>query len=446
MVGAVNPRLLEELTDWLRIPSISTGEGDPADLERAADWVAARVREAGGQAALEHVGEGNPLAVGELRSGRPGAPTLLIYGHYDVQGPGPLGAWTSPPFAPSVRAGRLYGRGSADDKGNFLPLLFVACELARSGSLPVNVRVLVEGEEEAGGDSVAAWVREDRRGADAAIVFDGAMADPATPAITVGLRGMVQMHLTVRTAERNLHSGLFGGSVLNSLHVLMNLLARVLPGPDGRLREELRAGVRPPARAELESWRRLTAGEQVLAEVGGRPVHPGAAAEYYLRNGADAALDVNAVAGGEPRTVVPAMAQATLSLRLAPGQEPAEIAPVLERLLREAVPDGAELQISEFRARPALFAVDEPALVLAAGALERACGVAPAFVRSGGSIPVVAEMAARGYPVIVGGFGLADDAIHAPDESYALRSLELGEASAHELYEALARLPAARPS
>ena len=434
--------LLDELVDWLRIPSISTGQGDPLEIRRAADWVVARVHEAGGDGELVRVGDGNPLAVGELRASREGAPTVLIYGHYDVQGPGPLEAWTSPPFEPEVRDGRLYARGAADDKGNFLPLLHAACSLARAGDLPVNVRVLVEGEEEAGGVSVAEWVRADTRGADAAIVFDSGMADPRTPAITVGLRGLVSVGLTVRTASRNLHSGIYGGSVLNALHVLLGQLAAVLPGPDGRVRDELRAGIVPPTDAEVQSWARLPPGEHVLAEVGAAPVHPGAGAEYYIRNGADAALDVNEIRGGEPRTIVPPEAHAAVTLRLAPDQDPQEMAAALERLLRSGLPSGAELELDFALARPALFGVAEPALQLAAAALERACGVPPVFVRSGGSIPIVAEMAQRGYPVIVGGFGLAADAIHAPDESFSLRSLELGEASSYELLRALAALRA----
>ncbi|MEA2428234.1 MAG: hypothetical protein QOF37_1862, partial [Thermoleophilaceae bacterium] len=141
------PDLLEELTDWLRIPSISTGDGDPADIARACDWVCERVRAAGGECEPVVVGGGNPIAVGELRANRDDAPTVLIYGHYDVQSPGPLEAWETPPFEPEVRDGRIYARGACDDKGNFLPLLHVACALATAGELPVNVRVLVEGEE-----------------------------------------------------------------------------------------------------------------------------------------------------------------------------------------------------------------------------------------------------------------------------------------------------------
>ena len=439
----MDDRLLEELMEWLRIPSISTGGGDPADLERAAAWVVERVVAAGGEARVVPTA-GNPLAVGELRAAQPGAPTVLAYGHYDVQAIGDADAWETPPFEPTLRDGRVYARGAADDKGNFLPLLHVACALASAGALPVNVRVLVEGEEETGGESVADWVRADERGADCALVFDSGMVDERTPAITVGLRGLVQIDLEVRTATRDLHSGVYGGSVLNALHALHAMLAAVLPGPDGRLREELRAGIVAPTQAERDSWAKLPSGDEVLAAVGGRPVHPGAGAEYYERNGADASLDVNAIHAGEPRTVVPAVAKATLSQRLAPGQRTEDALAVLERLLREAAPEGAELAMSVQRGEPALFPPDTPAVAIAAQALERACGVAPALVRGGGSIPVVADFAARGIPAVVTGFSVEDDAYHAPNESFRLAGLEQGEASARELYQALAALTSGR--
>jgi acetylornithine deacetylase/succinyl-diaminopimelate desuccinylase-like protein len=432
--------LLDDLLEWLRIPSISTGGGDPADIRRAAEWVLDRVRAAGGTAALVE-GDGNPIAYGELAAADPGAPTILVYGHYDVQSPGPLEAWTTPPFAPDLRDGRIYARGASDDKGNFWPLLFVACELAAAGELPVNVRVCVEGEEEAGGHVVTDWLRADERGADAAIVFDSGMADAGTPAITVGLRGMVMASIEVRTGRRDLHSGMYGGSVLNALHVLTGMLANVLPGPDGRVREELREGVAPAADAERASWARLKPGDEVIAEVGGRPVHAGAGAEYYERNGADTSLEVNELVGGEPRTVVPSTARATVSVRLAPGQTPDVIEPVLERLLRERLPDGAEMTFSAHGAVPSLFPVDSPVIRLAGEALQRGTGMATAYVRSGGSIPVVAEFAAKGIPTIVSGFGLPDDDIHAPNESFRVESLRLGEAASRELYTALAGLP-----
>jgi acetylornithine deacetylase/succinyl-diaminopimelate desuccinylase-like protein len=432
--------LLEDLIDWLRIPSISTGGGDPADLARAADWVCERVVAAGGSADADTTHGGNPLAVGELRARDADAATVLIYGHYDVQSVGDESAWTTPPFEPDIRDGRVYARGAADDKGNFLPLLHVACELARAGELPVNVRVLVEGEEEAGSDAVAKWIAADERGADCALVFDSEMADERTPAVTVGLRGMVMAAVTVRTGTRDLHSGLYGGSVLNALHVLHGMIAAVAPGPDGRLRDELRAGIEPPADAELESWRRLKPGDEVISEVGGRPLSPEAGRDYYVRNGSDASLDVNEIRGGEPRTVVPAEARATVSVRLAPRQRPEEIRAELERLMREAMPDGAEADFGWQLAEPALADPESQPVKLASEALGRACGVPAALLRSGGSIPAVAELMNKGIPTVVSGFGLPADAFHAPDESYSLRSLDLGERAARELYASLASL------
>jgi acetylornithine deacetylase/succinyl-diaminopimelate desuccinylase-like protein len=435
----VNDALLEELHDWLRIPSISTGDGDPAAVRQAAEWVVERVRAAGGEAELVET-SGNPVAVGELRAAAEKAPTVLIYGHYDVQSVGDPAAWDTPPFEPALRDGRVYARGASDDKGNFLPLLHVACEMARAGELPVNVRVLAEGEEEIGSAGVVEWLRADERGADAAIVFDSDMSDENTPAITVGLRGIIQGHISVRVAERDLHSGIYGGSVMNALHVLHAMLAEVVPGPDGRVREELRAGIEEPAQLERDSWARMRPGDEVLAGVGARPVHPGAGNEYYDRNGADASFEVNMIAGGEPRTMVPSTASAVVSLRLAPRQTAAEMLPVLEGLLRDSARDGAELGFDWHVGDPALFSVDEPAIKLAARAIERATGMAPVMQRSGGSIPIVAELAAAGIPTIVGGFALADDAIHAPNESYRLESLRLGAATARELYAALAEL------
>jgi acetylornithine deacetylase/succinyl-diaminopimelate desuccinylase-like protein len=432
--------LIDELVDWLRIPSISTGGGDPADIARAADWVCERVQAAGGSAEPDTTHGGNPLAVGELRASNGDAPTVLIYGHYDVQSVGDEADWTTPPFEPDIRDGRIYARGAADDKGNFLPLLHVACRLAREDRLPVNVRVLVEGEEEAGSEAVAKWIAADERGADCAIVFDSGMADERTPAVTVGLRGMVMVDIGVRTATRDLHSGIYGGSVLNALHVLHAMVATVVPGPDGRVREELRAGIEEPAAAELGSWQRLKPGDEVISEVGGRPVSPDAGRDYYARNGADASLEINRIEAGEPRTIVPAGAKGTLSLRLAPRQDPAEIKDAMERLLRSAVPDGAEVSFAWQLSEPALSDPESQPVKLAVEALGRACGVPAALVRSGGSIPAVAELINHGMPTVVSGFVLPDDAFHAPNESFSLRSLELGERSAHELYSALAAL------
>jgi acetylornithine deacetylase/succinyl-diaminopimelate desuccinylase-like protein len=435
------PTLLDDLIEWLKIPSISTGGGEPADLERAARWAADKVIAAGGEAELVRVGDGNPLVVGELRAATDDAPTVIIYGHYDVQGVGDLALWTSPPFEPEIRDGRVFARGAADDKGNFLPLLRAACDLATAGELPVHVRVVIEGEEEAGGESIAAWLAADTRGADAAIVYDSGMIGPEQPAITLGLRGVVLTTFEIRAAARDLHSGLYGGSALNALHATVAALSAVVPGPDGMVRDELRVGIAPISELERASWAVLPPGEQALTAAGARPAYPGAGAEYYLKNGADTAVDVNQIEAGDARTVIPAVVRCTVSIRLAPGQDPIAMGTEVQRLLREALPDGAELTVlGSHIAQPALFPPDLPAIALAAAAIERACRVAPVLARSGGSIPIVADFGAKGIPTIVTGFVLPDDPFHAPNESISLRGLELGEASARELLTGLAAL------
>ena len=384
---------------------------------------------------------GHPMAVGELRAARSGAPTVLAYGHHDVQAAGPLELWESPPFEPTERDGRIYARGSADDKGNFLPLLHVACELARAGELPVNVRFLVEGEEEIGSRSVLKRLRTGEDDADCAIVFDSLMVDERTPAITLAARGLVQAAVEVRTAERDLHSGLYGGAVLNAAHVLMAMLGEVAPDAQGRVRAELAAGVLPPSDEERASWERLPAGDSMIggrrrrscrrrrgrellrahrSRHGGRREHDRGRRAAHDRAGAGARARDRAGRGGAERRRV--------------GAE-------LERLLRSAVPDGATATIEVEGADPALFDPGDPALQLAMAAMERACGTPAALVRLGGTLPLLAVLADRGITSIVSGFALPEDAFHAPNESYRLESLRLGEAAARELYAGLAELP-----
>jgi acetylornithine deacetylase/succinyl-diaminopimelate desuccinylase-like protein len=438
----VTDTLLDQLCAWLRIPSISSGGGDPADLQRAADWAAERILAAGGTAAVVD-GFGNPLCVGELRSHRADAPTVLIYGHYDVQSPDPRELWTSDPFEPVVRDGRLYARGASDDKGNFLPLLHVACELARSGDLPVHVRVVLEGEEEIGGSNVLRYIAQDERGADCAVVFDGGMVDERRPALHIAVRGVVMAHLRVRTAERDLHSGVYGGVAMNASHVLMGMLAQVLPGPGGRVRDELRAGLQRPSAEEVASWAELPAGADALAGAGAHEISPGAAAEFYERTWADASVDVNGIESGDAlqrRTIIPCTASARLTVRVALGQDGDEIAAVLERILREAAPAGAQIELDVEPGHPAGFDAADPVLALARDAIGRAAGAQPLFVRTGGSIPILGAFAKRGIPTVLSGFALDADGIHGPDESYRLESLALGERAARELYAALATL------
>ena len=438
----MNDRMLEELIEWLRIPSISSGGGDPQDLERAAEWARAKIESSGGDAQVLKT-DLNPLVIGELKASRPDAPTVLIYGHYDVQSANPIDAWDSPPFEPEVRNGRLYGRGTADDKGNFYPLLYVACELAEKNELPVHVRVLLDGEEEVGGHSATQWVLNDERGADCAVIFDSEMLDEQTPAICLGVRGVIACMFHVKTARVNLHSGLYGGSVLNALHVVHQMLAQVMPGPDGLLRDELRKGVVPPAPEEVESWRTLPDPAALFEEAGARPIHPGSADAYYVQNWTEPSVDVAGIDGGDAhqlRTIVPAEAWAHFNVRLSPTQDFAEMKGVVEDLIRSAAPPNADVEFTAQGEGGAVFDPADPAVRLAADALGEACGQETALIRSGGSIAALAGFAQRKIPAILTGFTLTEDALHAPNESYRLESLELGEKSARAIYEHLAQL------
>ena len=427
--------LIHEAADWLRIPSISAGARNEAALLEAARWAQRRVLAAGGTCELVDTPNA-PLVVGELKASD-GAPTVLVYGHYDVQDPGDDADWTTPPFEPDIRDGRLFARGACDDKGNFLPLLHVACAMADAGELPVNVRVLIEGSEETGATDVNDWVAADARGADCAIVFDAGMLDPDTPALTVATRGMVFAHLTVRTGERPAHSGMYGGAALNALHALHRTLAAVLPGDDGRVPAPLRAGIVPPTDGERAAWAALPDGATVIAGAGAVPADADAAAEYYDRTTADASVDVHRIAGGETRTIVPPEVHCDLSVRLAPGQDPPVIAAALEELLRGALPAGAELELRTGLASPSRFDPEAPALRIARDAMARACGREPALIRTGGTLPILASFADRGIPAIVSGFGLPQDNFHAPDESFAIAGLDLGRRAARALYEDL---------
>lgn len=435
--------MLDDLISWLRIPSVSTGPAaDPRALRAAAEWARRRITRAGGDAEL--VGSGPaPLVHGRLRAARAHGgevPTVLLYGHYDVQDPGSPAAWSAPPFEPRLRDGRLYARGASDDKGNFLALLHAACELHAAGALAVDVRVVVEGEEESGGTSFADWLATDVEGADLAVAFDVAMVDERTPAVALGQRGLVTADVIVTTAAGPLHSGLYGGVAANAAHVLLSLLSRVVPDADGRLPAPLRAGALPPSQEETRRWALLPRGEELLADAGGRPADVQAAVDLYARAWARPSLDVHQLACGEPRTTVPARAAAHLSLRLAPGQRASAAGDALRRLLlAEPDPAGATVEVAlGERTDPVLLPADAPAVVLATRALRQSCGVEPALVRSGGSIPAVSALAARGIPTLLTGFAGTDDAIHGPDESIRLDALAAAEAAARTLLTTLA--------
>ena len=440
----MTPAWFDELAEFLRIESVSADPARAANVRTAGEWVCRLVRDAGGAGELVDW-HGQPLAVGEVpASAAPeSAPTVLCYGHFDVQPADPLELWDSPPFEPEIRGEYLYGRGVADDKGQLYTLLSGARELARAGRLPVNVRFACDGEEETGGHSIVEYLAADQRGAQAAVIFDSEMIGPGRPAFNIATRGLVYFHLRARTGKRDLHSGLFGGAALNAAHALIQTLGAVVAG-DGRLVEPLREGVVAPTEAELADWRELPAGADALADQGARPSDPRAGEAFYVRTTAEPALDVNGIESGSPhaqKTVLPVRADANVSIRLAPGQDPETIATAFERLVHEAAPAGAELDVALLSAAPpALVAPDAPALQLGLRAFERAVGVRPALIRTGGTLPIAAALGNKGIPTIITGFSLPDANIHSPNERLRVEYVDLGIGAAKALFEELANL------
>jgi acetylornithine deacetylase/succinyl-diaminopimelate desuccinylase-like protein len=443
-VAALPAEWLEELSEFLRIESISADAEHGDEVRRAAEWVRDFVRNAGGDAELVET-ETFPLAVGEIAASRAdGAPTVLVYGHFDVQPPAPLEAWDSPPFEPTVRDGWLYARGTADDKGQLYTLLKAAELLSRAGELPVNVRVVCDGEEESGGHQIVDFIARDEHGADAAVIFDGAMLRRGAPVFYIATRGLLYVHVSVRTGERDLHSGVFGGAALNAASALIQALEGVLPGDDGLPPEALRVGAVAPSPEELAGWKELDPGSRLLREGGARPADERAAEEFYVRTWAQPAVDVNGIAGGEAhlqKTVLPVAAEANVSIRLAPGQDPDEIAPVFERLLREAAPEGAELEVERWASSPAgLIRSGVPAIQLALDAFQRVVGTRPLLMRVGGTLPIVPALADKGIPTVLTGFDLPGGNIHSPNERLLVEHIPLAVDVARELYGAFSQL------
>ena len=436
-----DPAWLDELYEWLRIPSVSADPAHAEDVRRAGQWVCDFVRRAGGEADLVETAT-FPLAVGEVRAsaGAADAPTALLYGHFDVQPPAPLDLWESDPFEPEIRDGYLYARGAIDDKGNAFLLLKAAQLLAESDALPVNVRIAFDGEEETGGHGIVDFLVADERGADVCLIFDSGMPREDVPAFDLGTRGLVYYHVRLRTGERDLHSGVFGGAALNATHALMKTLEAVVSLPD-----DLRAGVVAPTDEERRSWEELEPGAAVLAEEGARPLDEDAAEDFYLRTLAGPAVDVHGVSAGEAalqKTVLPVAAEANVSIRLAPGQDVEEIDEAFQRLLRGAAPAGSELEIERWSAAPAdLIPPDSPAVRLAQDAFERVVGRRPLLLRSGGTLPIVPALADKGIPTILSGFALPGANMHSPNERLLARYIPLGVAAARETLVALAELP-----
>lgn len=427
------PDSVERLKAFLRIPSVGTDPAHRADTLRCAEWLAAELRGIG-LAAEARSTAGMPMVVGHWDGAGPAAPTVLYYGHYDVQPADPVELWHSPPFEPVVvegpRGPRLVARGAVDDKGQVMTWVeALRAWMAAHGRLPVNVKVLVEGEEEAASTSFVPFLNahRDELKADACVVSDTEMLEVDRPAITYMLRGLVYLEARLTGPSRDLHSGMYGGAVPNPLNVLTRILGALHDG-DGRVQiPGFYDDVVEVGADELRSWRELGLDEAAfLADVGLTRSQGEAGRGLLERIWARPTCDINGIWGGYAgegsKTVIPSRAGAKLSCRLVPDQDPDKVMAGLERFLRERLPPDCRLELIDHgRGRPVRVATDSPWLRAARRGIEDVFGRSPALIGSGGSIPITAPLRELlGVEVLFVGFGLDDDRVHSPNEKFEL--------------------------
>ncbi len=431
------PRFLEELKALLRIPSISTLPEHAPDVRRAAETLAAELARVG----LENVrlieGSGHPLVYGDWLHAA-GKPTCIAYGHYDVQPPDPLDEWHSPPFEPTERNGNLYARGAVDDKGQMYMHIKALESLFRthSGKLPVNVRVILEGEEEVGGESIARLVREhpEQLQGDFALVSDTEMFAPDLPTLCVGLRGMIYTEVEVRGARTDLHSGIYGGSAPNPFIALSQIIC-ALKDREGRI---LIPGfydkVAAPGESELRDWKSLPFDEEQYreSEVGSRELTGEPGYSVLERTWARPSLDVHGMPGGftgaGAKTVIPAKASAKISLRLVPEMDPREVFAQYKAYIDLIEPKGVEVKVRLIHSgEPIVISTSNPYIKAATSAMGQVFGRETVFVRGGGSIPIVGDFERHlKIPTVMMGFGLPDDNLHAPNEKFHIANFHRG--------------------
>jgi acetylornithine deacetylase/succinyl-diaminopimelate desuccinylase-like protein len=427
---------VEGLKAFLRIPSISALSEHKPDIRRAADFAMNELRAAGMTTAELIEGDGNPLVYAEWL-GAPGKPTILFYGHYDVQPPDPLDEWKSPPFDPEIRGDDIFARGSCDDKGQvYIQIKAVEGLLKTTGKLPVNVKFLLEGEEETGGEHIERYVttKPPRLKADAAVVCDTEMFAPDLPTICVGLRGLVYYELLVQGANHDLHSGVYGGAAPNPVMAIAEILC-ALKDREGHIKiPGFYDRVIPPSQKERAAWARLPFDEKeyTVTEMGARELVGEPEVGLFERVWARPTVEVHGIRGGfvgeGAKTVIPARATAKISTRLVADQRTGEAADQLRAAIKAACPKGvtAELKVLS-SGEPSLTDPDNPFIEAAAEAMKQIFGKETVYIRSGGSIPIVGVFDRYlGIPSVLMGFGLPDDNLHAPNEKFHLPNLFRG--------------------
>jgi acetylornithine deacetylase/succinyl-diaminopimelate desuccinylase-like protein len=443
-------RFLDDLKALLRIPSVSTLPEHKKDVEAAAEWVAADLRRIG----MEHVevirGSGHPLVYADwLRV--PGKPTCLCYAHYDVQPPDPLDEWVTPPFEPTERNQNLYARGAVDDKGQLVTQLKALESILKThdGKLPINIRVIYEGEEEVGGEQIEAFVREhpERLKADFALISDTEMFAPELPTLCVGLRGMIYTEVEVRGAKTDLHSGMYGGAAPNPFIALGHIIAG-LRDRDGRiLIPGFYADVQKPSEAELKAWKNLPFNEEEYrtAEVGASKLVGEKGYSVLERTWARPTLDVHGIVGGftgaGAKTVIPAKATAKISMRLVPKMKPQTTFRQFSEYVQSLCPEGVSVEVRLIHSGEAsLIPTDNPWIRAATRAMKTVWNKDTVFIRSGGSIPIVGDFErSLKIPSVMMGFGLPDDGLHAPNEKFHIPNFHRGIESVIRFFGEAAR-------
>jgi acetylornithine deacetylase/succinyl-diaminopimelate desuccinylase-like protein len=449
-VDAERDRIVATLCDWLRIPSISAHPERAADVRRSAQFAAGLLRDAG----LERVevletaaGGGLPSVYGEHLGAGPGAPTVLVYGHHDVQPVDPLEEWTSPPFEPVLAGGELRGRGAIDDKGQTMFQVEAVRGLLAAGHLPVNVKFLLEGEEEVGSPNFEALLEAERErlACDVVVVSDTDMWAPEVPSVCVGMRGLIAYGVSLRTAPVDLHSGLFGGAVPNPAHLIARMVA-ALHDAEGRVAVPgFYDDVRPLTEAEEASLREIPVDEAAWMEMAGVRRLEGEAGRSLLeriwtRPTCDVVGIAVGYAGAGVKTIVPAHGRFTATFRLVPDQSPDVVGAAFEAWVGEQVPEGVDVEVTRMGGvAPALTPVDHPAMTALCQAVERVWGKAPLFTRIGGSGPEEALGRILAAPVLYLGVALPDDRFHAPNERMVMDQFWKGLLAAGELYGELGR-------
>jgi acetylornithine deacetylase/succinyl-diaminopimelate desuccinylase-like protein len=438
---------LEELEDFLRIPSISTDPDYASDVWRASEFVLDKLRAAGLTSERIETA-GHPLVYGEWL-GAPGKPTVLFYGHYDVQPVDPVELWRHPPFEPTIEGDKLVARGATDDKGqSFAHVKGVAATLAERGKLPINVKFLIEGEEEAGGHAIDRYVREDggkRLACDCVMISDSSLFAPGQPALVYGLKGLAYMEIKVTGPNRDLHSGTFGGAVTNPLNALCEIVARLRDSRTGKvLIPGFYDDVKPLADWERQEFARLPFDAEAYRAELGVPELVGE--EGYTtreRTWARPTLDVNGIFGGYQargaKTVLPSWGGAKVSMRLVPDQKPDTVARLFTDYVHQVAPPGVVVEVSNLHgAEPVLVQAEGPLVDAAMAAMADAWGARPVRIREGGSIPIVSAFSqVLGKPVLLLGFGLTDDALHSPNEKFNISHFYNGIRSVVRLLDRL---------